>query len=301
MDNSNYKAGFVAIIGKPNAGKSTLMNLLLGEQLAITNPKAQTTRHGLHGIVSEKHFQIIYTDTPGIIKPAYPLQTAMMKAVTTACVSADVIIWLVNVKELKDAASLLNENPVYDKPTLLVLNKMDLVSPAQLDQVMADLLHHNSNLHLLPISATKRINIAQLLEKIIAWLPVHPPYYPAHTLTDRPERFFVQEIIREKILGQYEQEIPYSVEVAIDSFKEMENLIKIQAIIYVERQTQKGILIGAKGSGLNQLGINARIALEQFFQKKIFLGLHVKLAQNWRKNKLLLEKFGYPSIAEKKV
>lgn len=294
-DNNEYKAGFVAIIGKPNAGKSTLMNLLIGEQLAITHSKAQTTRHKLHGIVSEKNFQIVYMDTPGVITPAYPLQTAMMEAVKVAQADADLIIWLIDVQDLETE---LFENRT-KKPILLVLNKVDLITAGQLNEATAYWRHHYPDLTILPISAIKNENIDQLMQQIVHWLPIHPPYYPEATLTDKPERFFVQEIIRKKILGQYHQEIPYSVEVVIDSFKEMDHLIKIRSIIHVERQTQKGILIGQRGDALKKLGIAAREALESFFQKKIFLEQHIKVTPDWRKNRLLLKRFGYPMVQKK--
>ncbi|WP_419241431.1 GTPase Era [Cardinium endosymbiont of Nabis limbatus] len=298
QDQNDYRSGFVAIIGKPNAGKSTLMNVLVNEQLAITHSKAQTTRHKLYGIVSAKNFQIIYIDTPGLITPAYPLQTAMMEAVKVARADADLVIWLVDVKAL-EPIPWLDENCV-KKPMLLVLNKVDLITANQLNTTIAYWSHHLPGIPIVPISAIKNENIDQLIEQIVESLPNHPPYYPEETLTDKPERFFVQELIREKILGQYHQEIPYSVEVVVDDFKEMENLIKIRSIIHVERQTQKGIIIGQKGEALKKLGIDAREALEKFFQKKIFLAQHVKVTPNWRKNGLLLTRFGYPATPKKK-
>ncbi|CAH2559833.1 GTPase Era [Cardinium endosymbiont of Oedothorax gibbosus] len=297
-DKSDYKSGFVAIIGKPNAGKSTLMNLLVGEQLAITHAKAQTTRHQIYGMVSRKNFQIIYIDTPGVITPTYPLQTAMMETVKTARTDADLIIWLVDVKEL-ELLPWLYENRT-KKPIILVLNKVDLITANQLNKAMAYWKHHYPDITIIPISAIQNENIDQLMQKIVQWLPNHPPYYPAETLTDKPERFFVQEIIRKKILDQYHQEIPYSVEVVIDYFKEMETLIKIRSIIHVERATQKRIMIGQRGDALKKLGINARKALENFLQKKIFLEQHVKVTPNWRKSGLLLTRFGYPTIRKNK-
>ncbi|WP_243018545.1 MULTISPECIES: GTPase Era [Candidatus Cardinium] len=295
---SNYKAGFVAIFGKPNAGKSTLMNLLVGEQLAITHSKAQTTRHKLYGIVSEKNFQIIYIDTPGLITPAYPLQAAMMEAVKVACADADILIWLVDVQDL-EVIPWLDENGT-EKPIILVLNKVDLIKANQLNQAIAYWQHYKPGITIVPISAIKNENIDQLIQHIIKSLPNHPPYYPEATLTDKSERFFVQEIIRNKILDQYRQEIPYSVEIVVDDFKERENLITIRSIIHVERQTQKGILIGQRGDALKKLGIAAREALEKFFQKKIFLEQRVKVTPNWRKNGLLLARFGYPNIPQNK-
>lgn len=297
-DKSDYRCGFVSIMGKPNAGKSTLMNLLVGEDLAITHSKAQTTRHKLYGIVSAKNFQIIYIDTPGIIAPAYPLQTAMMEAVKTARADADLIVWVVDVKDLT-LPPWVYENRM-KKPMILVLNKVDLITASQLNEAMTYWRNHYPSIAIVPISAIKKENIHPLIQQIIQWLPYHPAYYPAATLTDQPERFFVQEIIREKILDQYHQEIPYSVEVVIDHFKETANLINIRSIIHVERPTQKGIMIGQRGDALKKLGINAREALEKFFQKQIFLAQHVKVTPNWRKNGLLLTRFGYPPISTKK-
>ncbi|TDG94925.1 GTPase Era [Cardinium endosymbiont of Culicoides punctatus] len=294
MHKEDYKSGFVAIIGKPNAGKSTLMNKLVGEKLAITNSKAQTTRHKISGIVSEKNFQIVYIDTPGILDPAYPLQTAMMEVVKNARLDADIIVCLADVKNLIDS-DLFNKIRG-NKPAILVLNKIDLVTPAQLSTMISYWSQRNPDVEVIPISAIQEVNIAQLLNRIVALLPTHPAYYPEDMLTDKPERFFVQEIIREKILDQYRAEIPYSVEVVVESFNEMENLIKIRAIMHVERSTQKGILIGHKGEALKKLGTNARQDLERFFQKKIFLEQHIKVTPNWRKNELLLAKFGYQSL-----
>ncbi|MGI2298478.1 GTPase Era [Candidatus Cardinium hertigii] len=292
-DKSDYKSGFVAIMGKPNAGKSTLMNLLVGERLAVTHSKAQTTRHKLHGIVSEKNFQIIYIDTPGVITPAYPLQVTMMEAVKVARSDADLIIWVVDVKDLV-LLPWVDEN-CSKKPIILVLNKVDLITANQLNETIAYWRNHKPGVPIVPISALKKENIDPLVQQIIEQLPNHPPYYPEETLTDKPERFFVQEIIREKILDQYRQEIPYSVEVAIDYFKETDHLIKIRSIIHVERPTQKGIIIGQKGDALKKLGMAAREALEKFFQKQIFLALHIKVTPNWRKSQWLLTKFGYPT------
>ncbi len=294
----DYKSGFVAIIGKPNAGKSTLMNLLVGEQLASTHSKAQTTRHKLHGIVSGKNFQIIYIDTPGVITPAYPLQTAMMEAVKMARADADVIIWLVDIKECIYLPWFYQSWRT--KPIILVLNKIDLITTSQLNTAIAYWSHHHPEITIIPISAIKHKNIDQLIEAVVQRLPNHPPYYPEASLTDKPERFFVEEIIREKILDHYHQEIPYSVEVVVDFFKESENLIKIRSIIHVERQTQKGIMIGEKGYALKKLGIDSREALESFFRKKIFLEQHIKVMPNWRKDRLLLKRFGYPSLPKKK-
>jgi GTP-binding protein Era len=293
MHENDFRAGFVALIGQPNAGKSTLMNALLGEKLAITHAKAQTTRHKLYGIFTEKNVQIIYTDTPGMLVPAYPLQEAMVEAIKTARSDADVLLWIVDAQAPVASDFSMDRAPA--KPTFLVLNKIDLLTPAQRVKALSYWSHLHPGVEIIPISALKNEQLDGLLKKIVERLPIHPPYYPEDALTDRPERFFVEERIREKILAQYQQEIPYSVEVVVESFKEKEHLLCIHASIHVERQTQKGILIGKQGQALTQLGVDARTSLETFFQKKIFLSLRVKVTPNWRKNRLWLERFGYPA------
>lgn len=291
MNKDAYKAGFVTIIGAPNMGKSTLINRLLDYKLAITNQKAQTTRHNMHGIATSDNYQIIYTDTPGFIQPIYPLQEAMMEALHAAKKSADIILWVLDIKQLP--ALELDQSRHSNQPIIFALNKIDLLTPIQLQKAMAR--WHTSYPHamLVPISAKKNLNVDVLVDKIIECLPEHPCYYPVDMLTDRSERFFVQEIIREKILDLYQQEIPYCVEVVVDHFKESEQLIKIETTIYVERQSQKAILIGRGGGALKQLGIHANTALQQFFKKKIYLRQHIKVMANWRKNYALLKKFGY--------
>ena len=291
MYTNDHKSGFVTIIGHPNMGKSTLMNGLLGDKLVITNSKVQTTRHNIYGIVSEENFQIIYIDTPGLIKPTYLLQAAMMESVHIAKQNADIILWIFDAKHI--AHLMIEQNHHKKENILFVLNKIDLLTKKQLDEVLTYWSDQHPHLTLIPISARKNINIDLLQSKIIEWLPKHPPYYPKDMITDRPERFFVQEIIRDNILKLYKQEIPYCVEVVVDTFKDSENCINIQTTIHVERQTQKAILIGHKGTALKTLGIHARKALEKFFQKKIVLKHHIKVTHNWRKNGLILKKFGY--------
>lgn len=293
MQDNDYRSGFVALIGQPNAGKSTLMNALLGQPLAITHEKAQTTRHKLYGIVTDARAQIIYTDTPGTLDPAYPLQASMVQAIQTARSDADVLLWVVDAP-LPTAADLSFAQTA-KKPTLLVLNKMDLLSEAQRHRARAAWMEACPETDIAFVSALKQEQLGLLVPKIVERLPLHPPYYPDDALTDRPERFFVAERIREKILAHYQQEIPYSVEVVVERFKESAQLLCIHASIYVERQTQKGILIGKQGQALTQLGTQARASLEAFFQQKVFLGLRVKVAPNWRKSRLWLDRFGYPT------
>lgn len=291
MNKDACKAGFVTIIGAPNVGKSTLINRLLNYKLAITNQKAQTTRHNMHGIVTSDNYQIIYTDTPGFIQPIYPLQEAMMEALRAAKKDADIILWVLDTKQLHTFS--LDQIKDLSQSVIFVLNKVDLLTPTQRQKAITLWHAYHPHTILVPISAKKNINIHILVDKIVEYLPEHPYYYPVDMLTDRSERFFVQEIIREKILDLYQQEIPYCVEVVVDHFKESEQLVKIETTIYVERQSQKAILIGRHGGALRQLGTDANTALEQFFRKKISLRQHIKVITNWRKNYNLLKKFGY--------
>ncbi len=290
----SHKAGFVNIIGHPNVGKSTLMNQLVGEQLSIITAKAQTTRHRILGIVNEEDYQIVYSDTPGIIDPAYKLQEGMMKFVSTALKDADVIVLLIECgqKELKSQklTSFLEESEV---PIIAALNKIDLNDQSGLETEMNYWKEKLPKAYLLPISALHGFQIDLLQAKIIENLPESPPYYPKDSLTDKPERFFVEEKIREKILLQYSQEIPYSVEVKVESFKENEEIIKMRAIIYVARDSQKGIIIGKAGTKLKIVGSEARKDLELFFGKKIFLELFVKVNKDWRNDDQQLKQFGY--------
>ena len=293
MSSVSHKAGFVSIIGKPNVGKSTLMNALLGEKLSIITAKEQTTRHRIAGIFSGENFQIIYTDTPGIITPNYALQQCMMRAVRHALTDTDVLLWVVDVRDqdlpTDFSAKLLQQT----SPVILLLNKVDLINKEILEKVLQYWSAHTSVNTIIPISALQSYNTVLVLTHILACLPEHPPYYPKDMLTDKPERFFAAEIIREKILCNYHQEIPYSVEVVIDTFKEEEKLVKISAIINTERQSQKGILIGKKGDALKKVGIAARHDLEQFLGKKVFLEQHVKVVPGWRTKLQYLHRFGY--------
>lgn len=289
-----HKAGFVNIIGNPNVGKSTLMNALVGERLSIITSKAQTTRHRILGIVNGDDFQILFSDTPGIIKPAYDLQSSMMDFVKNAFEDADVLIYMVEIgeKELKDEA-FFNKIIHAKIPVLLLLNKIDKSNQEQLEEQTTLWKEKVPNAEIIPISALEKFNVQTVFDRIIDLLPVSPPFYPKDALTDKPERFFVNEIIREKILINYDKEIPYSVEIETEEFKEEENIIRIKAVIMVERDTQKGIIIGHKGSALKRVGVQAREDLEKFFGKQIHLETFVKVNKDWRNNAYQLRRFGY--------
>jgi len=289
-----HKSGFVNIIGNPNVGKSTLMNSLVGEKLSIITSKAQTTRHRILGIVNGENFQLVLSDTPGIIKPNYELQTSMMDFVKTAIDDADIIIYMIEVGE-----SSLKDKDLYNKiksskiPVLLVINKIDLTNQGDLEEQVYKWKDKLPNAEVFPISALQKFQIENLLQRIIELLPESPAYFPKDQLTDKPERFFVNEIIREKILLNYKKEIPYSVEVITEEFKEDETIIRIRSIIMVERDSQKGIIIGHKGDALKNIGIQARKDLEDFFGKQIHIELYVKVNKNWRNNQRQLKRFGY--------
>jgi GTP-binding protein Era len=290
----NHKAGFVNIIGNPNVGKSTLMNALVGERLSIITSKAQTTRHRILGIVNDENFQIIFSDTPGIIKPAYELQESMMDFVKSAFSDADVLIYMVEIGELA-----LKDEAFFDKiknakvPVLLLLNKIDKSTQEEVEEKIKYWKEKVPNASIYAISALEKFNIQAVMDHIIEVLPESPAFYPKDQLTDKPERFFVNETIREKILMHYKKEIPYAVEIETEEFFEEEKIIKIRSVIMVERETQKGIIIGHKGSALKRVGTEARKDLEKFFDKKIFLELYVKVNKNWRSSENQLKRFGY--------
>jgi len=289
-----HKSGFVNIIGNPNVGKSTLMNSLVGEKLSIITSKAQTTRHRILGIVNGENFQLVLSDTPGIIKPNYELQASMMDFVKTAIDDADIIIYMIEVGE-----SSLKDKDLYNKiksskiPVLLVINKIDLTNQGDLEEQVDKWKDKLPNAEVFPISALQKFQTENLLQRLIELLPESPAYFPKDQLTDKPERFFVNEIIREKILLNYKKEIPYSVEVITEEFKEDETIIRIRSIIMVERDSQKGIIIGHKGNALKKTGIQARKDLENFFGKQIHIELYVKVNKNWRNNQGQLKRFGY--------
>ena len=274
-----HKAGFVNIIGNPNVGKSTLMNALVGERLSIITSKAQTTRHRILGVVSGEDFQIVFSDTPGILKPSYKLQESMMKFVTGAVNDADVILYVTDTVEQSDRSNdILEKIRQSDIPTLAVINKIDLTTPEKLEE---------------PVSARENFNIKGLFDLILERLPEGEAFYSKDTLTDKTLRFFASEIIREKILRNYDKEIPYCCEIAIEAYREEPTIDRISAVIYVARDSQKGILIGHKGEKLKKVGQQAREDIEQFLGKKVFLELYVKVNENWRDNERQLKRFGY--------
>lgn len=289
-----HKAGFVNIIGNPNVGKSTLMNALVGERLSIITSKAQTTRHRILGIVNGDDFQIMFSDTPGIIKPAYGLQESMMNFVKSAFEDADVLIYMVEIgkKELKDDA-FFQKIKNAKVPVILLINKVDKSSQDEVEEKIAFWQEKVPNAMVYPIAALLNFNVQTIMDKIIELLPESPPFYPKDQLTDKPERFFVNETIREKILMHYKKEIPYAVEIDTEEFFEDDKIIKIRSVIMVERETQKGIIIGHKGSALKRVGTEARKDLQKFFGKKIFIELYVKVNKNWRNNNNQLKRFGY--------
>lgn len=289
-----HKAGFVNIIGSPNVGKSTLMNALVGENLSIITRKAQTTRHRIMGIINGEDFQIVYSDTPGILKPHYKLHEAMMKQVATALGDADILLHIVEAGEkLPEDPAIINQINKTNIPVLLLINKIDTAEPDAIDtceKLWAQQFHHVS---IFRISALKQINIRQVFEAVLSLLPESPPYYSKDELTDKPVRFFVSEIIREKILLLYSKEVPYSVEVFIDSYKDEKDIIRIAATLFVARETQKAIILGHQGSGIKRLGTEARKDIESFVGKHVFLALTVKVNDNWRDNETMLQRFGY--------
>nr|WP_299387888.1 GTPase Era [Allomuricauda sp.] len=289
-----HRSGFVNIIGNPNVGKSTLMNAFVGEKLSIITSKAQTTRHRILGIVNGDDFQVVLSDTPGIIKPAYELQTSMMDFVKSAFEDADVLLYMVEIGEkgLKDEAFFkkIKNSKI---PVLLLLNKIDTSAQDMLEeqvQYWGELLP-NAEIH--PISALENFNVEEVFQRILDLLPEAPPFYPKDQLTDKPERFFVNEIVREKILLNYKKEIPYAVEVETEEFLEDDDIIRIRTVIMVERETQKGIIIGHKGTALKKVGVEARKDLEKFFDKQVHIEFFVKVNKNWRSNASQLRRFGY--------
>ena len=290
----NHRSGFVNILGNPNVGKSTIMNTLVGEKLSIITSKAQTTRHRIKGIVNGDDYQIVYSDTPGILRPQYKLQETMMNFVNTALYDADMILYVTDVTEHS-----ANEGEYIDKikqsgiPVIIAVNKIDLTNQDNLEKIVESWHLAFPDSLVIPVSALKNFNLEPLLNAILTMLPENPPFFPKDQLTDKYERFFASEIIREKILVNYKKEIPYSVEIEIESFKDEKDIIKIRALIHVTRDSQKGIIIGHKGSMLKRVGTEARYDMEDFFRKKVFLELYVKVTKDWRDKPLVLKRFGY--------
>jgi GTP-binding protein Era len=289
-----HKSGFVNIIGNPNVGKSTLMNALVGERLSIITSKAQTTRHRILGIVNDENHQIIFSDTPGVLEPAYKMHQSMMTFVKSALTDADIILFMVEVKEnrFKDE-DILNKLKKTSTPILLLINKIDEVDQQFLEEKVAFWKKEIPAAEIYPLSALHHFNIDNIFERIKELLPEGEPYYEKDALTDKPEKFFVAEIIREKILLNYQKEIPYSCEVEVEEYKEFADIIKIRANIIVARDSQKGIIIGHQGKSLKKVGTEARKDIETFVQKKVFLELYVKVSKDWRDNDNQLKRFGY--------
>lgn len=289
-----HKAGFVNIIGNPNAGKSTLMNALVGERISIITSKAQTTRHRIMGIVNGEDFQVVYSDTPGILKPNYRLQQGMMQFVSTALADADILLLVVDLTDDKpieeDTFRRIQRAKV---PILLLLNKVDLVINDRIAEKEKEWKEKLPAAEIIPVSALNGKNTELIFPRIISLLPEHPAYYPKDELTDKPERFFIAEIIREKVLRNFQQEIPYSVEIVVEDFKESEVLVKIRANIFVARESQKGIILGHQGKAIKKLGTDARLDIEKFLQKKVFLELFVKVDKDWRDSERQLKRYGY--------
>ena len=294
MSENKHRAGFVNIIGNPNVGKSTLMNALVGEKLSIVTAKAQTTRHRIMGIVNTDDFQIVYSDTPGILKPNYRLQKNMMNFVDTAIGDADIILYVTDTVEKADKHDeYIAKLQKVDCPVVLVINKIDISDQPKVMELMAWWKEQLPKAEIIPASAQERFNLESIMDAVVSRLPVAPPWFDKDAFTDRNLRFFASEIIREKIRLNYAQEIPYSCEVVVEAFKEGAERYEISAVIYVMRDSQKGILIGKGGSALKKTGTEARLEMEDFFQKKVFLNLFVKVDPDWRESKRELRKFGY--------
>lgn len=290
----SHKAGFVNIVGNPNVGKSTLMNRLVGEKISIITSKSQTTRHRIKGIVNTDDYQIVFSDTPGVVKPSYKMQEYMLEFSKSALIDADTILYVTDVVESIDKnLDFIEKVNKSEAPVLLVINKIDLTTPEKLDELFDKWKQLIPKAEIFPLSATENFNVDNLNKRIIELLPEGEPFFPKDELTDLPARFFVTEIIREKILRNYDKEVPYSVEVEIEEFKEDEKRLVIMAVINVDRSSQKGILIGHQGEALKKVGTEARLDIEAFFGKKVFLNLYVKVLKDWRNKENDLKNFGY--------
>ncbi|HKL93157.1 MAG: GTPase Era [Bacteroidales bacterium] len=289
-----HKAGFVNIVGNPNVGKSTLMNNLVGERISIITSKAQTTRHRIMGIVNGEDFQIVYSDTPGVLAPHYKLQESMLSFSQSALLDADILLYVTDTIESYDKhRPFLEKVKKLDIPVLVVINKIDLSNQEDLEKQVTDIQTELPKAEIFPISALRKFNINNLLNRINELLPESPPFFDKDALTDKPARFFITEIIREKILLYYQKEIPYACEVVVESFLDEPSIVHIEAVIVVERETQKGILIGHGGQAIKKLGTEARRDIEAFLDKKVFLKLFVKVEKDWRNKDNKLKAFGY--------
>ena len=289
-----HKAGFVNIVGNPNVGKSTLMNRLVGEKISIITSKSQTTRHRIKGIVNTDDYQIVFSDTPGVVKPSYKMQEYMLEFSKSALVDADIILYVTDVVEnIEKNLDFIDKVNKSDIPVLLVINKIDLTTQEKLEALFDKWKSLIPRAEIFPLSATENFNVDNLYKRIVELLPEGEPFFPKDELTDLPSRFFVNEIIREKILQYYDKEVPYSVEVEVEEFKEDDKRINIMAVIYVERSSQKGIIIGSQGEALKKVGTQARLDIEAFFGKKVFLNLYVKVLKDWRNKDSEVKNFGY--------
>ena len=289
-----HKAGFVNIVGNPNVGKSTLMNRLVGEKISIITSKSQTTRHRIKGIVNTDDYQIVFSDTPGVVKPSYKMQEYMLEFSKSALVDADIILYVTDVVEnIEKNLDFIDKVNKSDIPVLLVINKIDLTTQEKLEALFDKWKSLIPRAEIFPLSATENFNVDNLYKRIVELLPEGEPFFPKDELTDLPSRFFVNEIIREKILQYYDKEVPYSVEVEVEEFKEDDKRINIMAVIYVERSSQKGIIIGSQGEAPKKVGTQARLDIEAFFGKKVFLNLYVKVLKDWRNKDSELKNFGY--------
>ena len=289
-----HKSGFVNILGNPNVGKSTIMNALVGENISIITSKAQTTRHRIMGIVNGEDFQVVYSDTPGIILPNYKLHESMMKFVRKAITDADILLYVTDVEEdSRGNQEYIEKIGRLDIPVLLLINKIDLSSQDMLEKMVLQWKDILPSVTVIPLSAKEKFNLDTLFKKILELLPESPPYYPKDVLTDKSERFFASEIIREKVFLNYQKEIPYSTEIEIEEFRDGNDILRIRALIHVARDTQKGIIIGKGGLALKKTGTAARLDLENFFGKKVFLEIFVKVNKDWRSKDYQLKRFGY--------
>ncbi|MGV8962609.1 MAG: GTPase Era [Candidatus Saccharimonadaceae bacterium] len=294
MEENKHRSGFVNIVGNPNVGKSTLMNLLVGEKISIITSKAQTTRHRIMGIVNTPEYQIVYSDTPGVLRPNYKLQEQMLNFSLSALQDADVLLYMTDVVEKFDKNDdFIAKVQKLDQPILLLINKIDLTTQEQLEELVLEWNQILPHAEVYPISALSNFSVDLVKRRIIDLLPVSPPYFEKDALTDKPARFFVTEIIREKALLYYQKEIPYSIEVVVEEFKDEKKLIRIRALIMVERDSQKGIIIGHQGKALKKLGTTARKDIEHFFGKKVFIEIYVKVEKDWRDRDNILRSYGY--------
>ena len=295
MKEQTHRAGFVSIIGNPNAGKSTLLNAFMGERFSIATPKAQTTRHRIFGILNSEEYQIVFSDTPGVIQPAYALQESMLEAVRSVFEDSDLLLYLVeaNRETLKDEQLYQQLKAEKNTPLFVILNKIDLLTEEQLTKAFDFWEQEFPQARIFPVAAQEKFQTAALLEEIIRQMPPSPPFFDKEALSDRSERFFAEEMIREQLLVHYQKELPYACEVEVEEFKETPDLLRIRANIYVERPTQKSIIIGSGGKMIKKTGTAARRQMELFFKQKIFLDLHVKVRKNWRNSDRELKRFGY--------